>query len=197
MNGYPNSALPIEIAEVISDNSFCIMTNLVPKGKHQMYKSIFHPMCYQIYCSSKSLTIGIYNKYVVCPREGGNIEVEGYDGYLNCPDYNLICTGTVLCNDIFDCIDKKSLPNEESFIYHYTPSYSIQNLDLFNSPVLSGHELSNDGKCPLSSTYCTKNNYEEKDNIIGTKTDENVDSDKIKGFYIRKNIICLISLFLL
>ena len=92
----------------------------------------------------------------------------------------MICTGTVLCNDIFDCIDKKSLPNEESFIYHYTPSYSIQNLDLFNSPVLSGHELSN---------------------IIGIKTDENIDSDKInkdnKAFYIRKNIICLISLFLL
>ena len=124
------------------------MTSLVPKGKHAIYKSIFHPMCYQTYCSSKSLTIQINNKYVVCPREGGNIKVEGYDGLLNCPDYNLICTGTVLCNDIFDCIDKKSLPNEESFIYHYTPSYSIQNLDL------------------LSSTYCTKNKIMKKKIIL-------------------------------
>ena len=52
------------------------MTNLVPKGNYRIYKSIFHPMCYQTYCSFKSLTIEVYDKYVVCPREGGNIEVE-------------------------------------------------------------------------------------------------------------------------
>ena len=169
-NGHFNSVLPKEIAEVLSENSFCIMTNLVPKGKekYKIYNSIFHPMCYQTYCSSKSLTIQINNKYIVCPREGGNIKVEGYDGYLNCPDYNLICTGTVLCNDIFDCIEKRSLPKEDAFNYNYIPSYSIQNDDLLNYSPLEAYELSNDGKCSYKESQCDVKN---------------------KGFYYNKKII--------
>lgn len=44
-------------------------------------------------CSDKSLTILVGDDYFVCPREGGRIDGEGFDGYLICPDYNLICTG--------------------------------------------------------------------------------------------------------
>ena len=157
-NGHPNSALPNEISESISENSFCIMTNLVPKGKTAIYKSVFHPMCYETYCSSKSLTIKIKNKYIVCPRAGGNVEVEGFDGYLNCPDYNLICTGTVLCNDIFDCIDKKSLIKDDAYDYDYVPVSSIENDDLDSlSPLKDVSELSDDGKCKLGLSSCKDN----------------------------------------
>ena len=77
-------------------------------------------MCYPIFCSEKSLTIQIYNQFVVCPRAGGRVQVNGtYEGYLYCPDYNLICTGTVICNDIFDCVEKKSLIKDDTFIYDY------------------------------------------------------------------------------
>ena len=169
-NCYYNSALPNDIAEVFSDNSFCIMTNLIPKGndKYKIFQTIFHPMCYQAYCSSKSLTIQIKNKYIVCPRQWGNIKVEGYDGYLNCPDYNLICTGTVLCNNIFDCIEKRSLPKEESFIYDYTPIYSIENNELLVLNPVEAYELSNDGKCSYKESQCDVKN---------------------KGFYYNKKII--------
>ena len=61
-----------------------------------------------MFCSDKSLTIQINNDYIVCPRDGGKIKLPNYDGYLLCPDYYLICSGTVLCNDIFDCIEKQS-----------------------------------------------------------------------------------------
>ena len=154
-NGYPNSGLPKEISETLSDNSFCIMTNLVPKDeKYKIYNSIFHPMCYETFCSSKSLTIKINDLYIVCPRTGGNVEVEGYDGYLNCPDYNLICTGTVVCNDLFDCIQKRSLPNEESYNYDYISLTTLQNSELPNIEVLKGYELSNDGKCEKDCSQC-------------------------------------------
>ena len=154
-NGYPNSGLPKEIIETLSDNSFCIMTNLVPKDeKYKIFNSIFHPMCYETFCSSKSLTIKINDLYIVCPRAGGNVEVEGYDGYLNCPDYNLICTGTVVCNDLFDCIQKRSLPNEESYNYDYISLTTLQNSELPNIEVLKGYELSNDGKCEKDCSQC-------------------------------------------
>ena len=68
-------------------------------------------MCYEMICSSsnKTLTVKIKDQYIVCPREGGKVEVNGdYQGFIYCPDYNLICTGTVMCNDMFDCLDKKS-----------------------------------------------------------------------------------------
>ena len=44
-------------------------------------------------------------KYIVCPRAGGKIELEGYAGYFLCPDYNLMFSGTVICNDMFDRVD--------------------------------------------------------------------------------------------
>ena len=107
------------------------MTNLFPIDENcKIFKSIFHLICYETFCSSKSLTIKINDLYIVCPRSGGNVEVEGYDRFLNCPDYNLICTGTVVCNDIFDCINKKSLPNEESYNYDYISLTSLQNSEL-------------------------------------------------------------------
>ena len=34
-------------------------------------------MCYPIFCSEKSLTIQVYNQYIVCPREGGIVQIKG------------------------------------------------------------------------------------------------------------------------
>ena len=70
------------------------------------------------------LTVKILEDYIVCPREGGKIIVDGYDGYFLCPDYYLMCSGTVICNDIFDCVDKKSETKESSYLYDYIPKTS-------------------------------------------------------------------------
>ena len=48
------------------------------------------PLCYEMICSSRSLTIKIGEYYIVCPREGGKIKAKNFDGFLLCPDYNLI-----------------------------------------------------------------------------------------------------------
>ena len=72
-----------------------------------------HSVCYKIHCSNKSLTLEINNNYIVCSRAGGKIiSVLNFQGFLFCPDYYLICSGTVLCNGLFDCVEKKSLLKE-------------------------------------------------------------------------------------
>ena len=154
---HPNSELPQELGEIYSDTSFCFMSSLAPTGKYQLYSSIPHPMCYQIYCSSSSLSIKINNDLVVCPREGGNVKIDGYDGFINCPDYNLMCTGTVVCNDMFDCIEKKSLVKESSYNYDYI-SQTTQKFSKIRAMAISeAYELSEDGLCPKNCADCDIN----------------------------------------
>jgi leishmanolysin-like peptidase len=132
VNNITNNKIPVEFGEKYSDNSFCMMSSLVPKTKsdYSYFGTIFHPMCYPVYCSSSSLTVLIYNQYVVCPRQGGNVELDGFTGKLHCPDYNLICSGTVVCNDLFDCIDKNSLADLNTYDYYKRANNGVINLTL-------------------------------------------------------------------
>ena len=57
-----------------------------------------------MYCIDLSLIIKINIQYIFCPRIGSYVSIDGeYIGHLLCPDYNLICSQTVRCNNIFDC----------------------------------------------------------------------------------------------
>ena len=154
---HQNDLLPKELGETYSNTSFCVMSKLVPSGNYKMYGSVFHPMCYQMHCSSSFLTIQINDDYIVCPREGGNVELEGYDGLLHCPDYNLICTGTVLCNDMFDCIDKKSEAKKDTYNYDYIPVTTQNYKKLYELEISAAYETSNDGICPIFCSQCSKN----------------------------------------
>ena len=192
---HENSEFSEELGEIYSNTSFCIMSSLTPEDKYTMFNSIPHPMCYQVYCSSKSLTIKINNDFVVCPREGGNVNMTGYDGYLHCPDYNLICTGSEICNDIFDCIEKKSLVKESSFYYDYIPITTQRFSQIGSTPITEAYELSEDGFCPLYCAQCDINKRckkcKEGYNLIGNKSyditgpiicDNNIDVNNKKYF---------------
>ena len=165
-NGY----IPENFGEKISNNSFCVLSSAVPLSlkendlnKFLIYDGIIHPMCYPMFCSSRSLTINIYDQYVVCPREGGIVEIKGnYKGHIYCPDYNLICTGTVMCNDMFDCIEKHSLEKSGNFEYDYEIKTSQEKNDkeIFEEDDISiGYELSDEeiGKCPQYCNQCREN----------------------------------------
>ena len=156
-SNHTNSELPKELGEKYSDNSFCMMSSLVPNGDSSMYGTIYHPMCFPSYCSSQSLTILIYDQYIVCPRGGGNVEVDGYKGKVHCPDYNLICTGTVVCNDLFDCIDKKSETKSNTFTYDYTKSSTQRYISIEQGQTFIGYELGDDGVCPKNCVQCVEN----------------------------------------
>ena len=171
-------------AEKLSDISFCFLSSLTKNSLQisYVYSSVVRAVCYEIFCSSKSLTVKIHEDYIVCPREGGKIIADGYDGYFLCPDYNLMCSGTVICNDIFDCVDKKSEIKEDSFIYDYIPktSQNIEEANELDPNEKDNYELSNDGVCPQFCKQCKENN----------KCSKCIDGFVLEGDIIDGKIIC-------
>ena len=147
--------------EKFSDHSFCFLSSLYKDfdSNPEFIYGIIRANCYEIFCSQRSLTLKIFEDYIVCPRAGGKIKVEGYKGYLLCPDYNLLCSGTELCNDIFDCVEKKSEIKDKDYLYDYEINTS-QNIEDSKSVAYAtdNYELSGDGKCPQYCKYCKENN---------------------------------------
>ena len=72
----------------------------------------------------------IHDNYIICPRRGGKIEAIGFGGFFLCPDYNLMCSGTVLCNDLFDCVEQKSEAKNESYYYDYDKQHNYHYIQI-------------------------------------------------------------------
>ena len=102
----------VEIKDIIGENYsghyFVFLSSLISKNKenYEHYSNTIRAVCYQMKYSGRSLTIQMNNDFIVCPRVVGKINSINYDGYLSCPDFNLICLGSVLCNDMLDCYEK-------------------------------------------------------------------------------------------
>ena len=120
--GYEN------IGEVVGDKSICVLSSLVGSNETsipmEMLKNRIRPMCYPITCNTntKTVTVTVLQTNISCPTEGGQQKVDGFDGVIYCPDYNSVCTGTIFCNSLSDCIKKKSFALDETFVYSYTPN---------------------------------------------------------------------------
>ena len=165
-----NGLLESDLGEVYSDKSFCVLSevyninNLYNNNLLLNLKGIIHPICYEMFCSDYSLTIKIKEEYIVCPRQGGKIKIYNntkfnLSGYLYCPDYNLICTGSIICNDMFDCIKKESKSLLINYTYEFNESSNNQKIsELKDSNVIEGYELDkNKGICPLNCAQCDSN----------------------------------------
>ena len=156
--GVQNTELPKEFGETLNtDNSFCVINSLVYSKNSTNYKYNYtapRAMCHEMFCSERSLTIKINNEYLVCPRQGGKVEIEGYNGFLLCPDYNLICTGSVMCNDLFDCVNKKSLVKNSTYDYEINTSQDYGKEESKNA--LDAYEESSNGFCPKDCGRCNE-----------------------------------------
>ena len=104
-----------EIGEKLSNTSFCFMSSLVKSSLSEEIKNKYSnekAICYEvIQCDNtlKHYTIKIGETEFTCTN-GNNIEsyeIEGFEGTITCPPYNRICSGTKLCNDLYDCVEKK------------------------------------------------------------------------------------------
>ena len=197
-NGSPNT----DFGESFSSNSFCALSSLV-KNTVNNYNSLSQTVtsvCFEMFCSEKSLTIKYGDDdYFVCPREGGKIEGVGFAGYLLCPDYNLICTGSTICNNIFNCIEKESTEKDSSFLYDdYGDILTTQeSKDYKAQSVVIGKELAESNSiCPKNCAQCKKSNADTISKCIkcgnGYDLKGSNDSDEIicvessqltKGFY--------------
>ena len=114
--------------EVIGSNSICFESSLVPRYSPQPYK--WRTICYPISCDRKNKKVIVYvnDLSVVCPTKGGTLKnIKGFKGKINCPDYNLICTSKIWCNDMYDCIDKQSIADESTY-YSYIGDNSESDL---------------------------------------------------------------------
>ena len=141
-------------SEEMGENSFCILRTLTSRND---YKAA----CYKMFCSSKSLTIRIGERYIVCPRSGGKIQPDKSSYYILCPDYNLICSGSKLCNTIEDCIEKRSTEKANSLTYNYYILTTQNNAEYTINPIITDEiwELSEeeDKTCPYLCRECDLN----------------------------------------
>ena len=159
--GKRRSEITTELVETFSNTSFCVLVSLIPSSSsnnEENLLNIIHPICYEMFCSDTALTIKIKNQFIVCPREGGKVRILGdFQGYIYCPDYNLICSGSVLCNDMFDCVRQNSSIKESSYSYDYKIATSQIQSELKNDVVIKGCETSNNGKCIMNCSQCYQN----------------------------------------
>jgi len=191
--------------EKFSNNSFCVLSSLVspltPSNYEDTLLNSYIPLCYEMFCSNTTLTIKIKEQYIACPRQGGKVNVKGeFKGYIFCPDYNLICTGTVLCNDMIDCILNHSSIKENTYEYNYTIETSQIPSELSKSRTLIGYEDSPDGKCRQNCSQCYLNktcfecreNYVFVGDYLGQDISEikclNININNSSGYYLVNNI---------
>ena len=190
--GIRNSQLPKEFGESLNkDNSFCVINSLVLKSNSLNYKYNFtapRAMCHEMICSDRTLTIKINDEYIVCPRQGGKVVIDGYDGFILCPDYNLICTGTTMCNDLFDCVEKKSLVKSSAFVYDYIINTSQDyGKEEAKAPIVAYEESSN-GFCPKNCARCNEKKACLKQKVENQCT--SIDPNCASCFQDTNNKIC-------
>ena len=114
------SNLHEDYGEKIGENSFCFESSLLPISSNQ--KENFQTICYEVKCDNekKQIIVKIGSLSVSCPTYGKTLyDPEGFKGYINCPKYIDICNSDVLCNELYDCLDKKSSTDENNYYYNY------------------------------------------------------------------------------
>ena len=112
--------------EIINEDSLCFESSINNSGM----KSV----CYKMDCdlSSKKFNIYIGSTIINCPgKETILNNPSALNGQIKCPDYNLVCTSQTWCNDIFDCIDKKSQADLNTYDY-ISNKTKLQNKDAEN-----------------------------------------------------------------
>ena len=150
--------------EVIGSNSMCFESSVNLNSNTSI--------CYEMYCDrvNKKIRVYIGSKTVECDGEQKIISVTSSDS-LNCPDYNMVCTSDIWCNNMFECIDKASLTDESTYLLK-SDILHLQQKDNYN----------------LNIDTSTKYNFQSIDNsnsFINTK----------KNKYIGQKFILLFILF--
>ena len=113
------SILHSDYGEKMGENSFCFVSSLLPASSSQVSTS--QAICYEVQCdiSTKSIIVKVGQTSINCPTSGGEIAIDGYKGSITCPKFEEICSfdNNVLCNEMFDCLNKKVETDSNSFEY--------------------------------------------------------------------------------
>ena len=118
-----------QYGEIIGDNSLCFESSLLNTDKESI--------CYKMTCdrNNKKMLIYIGDNVVTCPGSKCALtNPSGLNGEINCPDYNMVCTTDIWCNDMFDCINKKSTADSNTYEY-LTNKQTLLKRDQENSQI--------------------------------------------------------------
>ena len=115
------SSLSSDYGEVISDNSFCFISSLLPSSS-SLTQDTTQSICYRVECNSsnKQIIVHVGSSTITCPTEGGTLSnLSGFKGSIICPKYIEICDfeNNVVCNEMFDCLSKKVETDSDSYNY--------------------------------------------------------------------------------
>ena len=103
--------------EIIGNRSACFESSLVPRYSPQPFR--WRSICYKMICDriNKNIIVFVNDLKVTCPYKGGMLQkIKGFKGKIKCPEYNAICTSDIWCNEMFECIDKKSETDINSYM---------------------------------------------------------------------------------
>ena len=147
--------------EVISESSACFLTNLFLKNDPgiQTYSKQMTAVCYEYICNNndKTYKIKIKENIYSCPSEGGVITTTSTEGQLQCPRYSLICTKSVVCSTMLDCIMKGSL---NIVTFDKVDNIATQNLngDKLDPTLLENDMYKHDGEAQFFIGLINKQN---------------------------------------
>jgi hypothetical protein len=151
--------------EIIGLDSSCFVSNLTRKGdKLNTEKAT----CFKVSCDYSKMkytvSIAISSGYSVeCPTEGGKMSVSGLDGEFLCPDFNLICTQSIICNDAIDCINKKVIGQVGSYNYKSVGNYqTISSITSVTNSGTSSTQTSSANNTPINQSNPVNTNIPSK-----------------------------------
>lgn len=186
------STFPASYSENISTTSSCFMSSL-SKQTISYSENANVGVCYQYGCNSNfTISVIVGGISNICSYKGQKINFVGYTGSLTCPDYNQICTGTVPCVNIIDCINKKSLTANSTTV-KYSSSQSVITTIVSPTPSESNPETTN--KETNQPTTNTGTNQPTNTNL-STKTNTKTDITSSSKYLKSTMITILISIYL-
>ena len=110
---------------------------------------------------NKKILVYIGNRIVECDGEQ-KIKYVSSSDTLNCPDYNMICTSDIWCNNMFECIDKESFTDENTYLLK-SNILQLQQKDNYNL------NIDTSSKYTIQSGSITSNSFTNKNEYLGSK----------------------------
>ena len=153
--GYPSS-----LGFSISNNSICMKSSLINASDSSLIGYNFkRSMCHEIKCNltSKKYIVDIGQAYIECPTDGGELEVEGYNGTIICPPFDRVCTSETYIGDPIQAVLKHitSFNNNFDDLNNINDDESIENI---NPSIISENYYSSSSSSNKNGDYDKNNN---------------------------------------
>lgn len=93
----PTYTQPVAFGEVVGDSSMCFTGTLID-ARFVIVGDPNHSACYPVDCSGGQAKVTVGGMKITCPVAGGSVSgISGYNGFLTCPPYSVLCGAQKPC----------------------------------------------------------------------------------------------------